>query len=181
MVERIAHNGFVVGSNPTKPIFKIIKTFMKLNSKIYKTTKTKNFIKTTNLFFFFNGNNKKATDWIATERDLKNIHFQYYKIFNKIASKTFNNSIFKNFESTVNGISFFIKPSLSNNSTIKKHILFNNFEFLLFKLITIKLNNKMYSIKQFNKTFSMNYKNNKILLYQFGIVNLKINSYKKYS
>jgi len=152
---------------------------MKLNSKTYKTTKTKIFIKTTSLFFFFNGINKKATDWIATERELKNTKLQYYKIFNKIASKTFNNSTLRNFESTINGILFFIKSSSSNTATIKKNILFNNFELLLFKLLAIKLNNKIYSVKQFNKTYSINYKDNKILLYQFGIVNLKIHLYKK--
>jgi hypothetical protein len=147
---------------------------MQLNSKIYKTIKTKNFIKTTSLFFFFNSNNKKAIDWINNEKELKNLNFQYYKIFNRIASKTFCNSTFKNIESTINGILFFIKPTTSNNSKIKKQIIFNNFELLMFKLIAVKLNNKIYSVKQIKNNYSLNYKDNKMLLYQFGIVNLKI-------
>lgn len=151
---------------------------MKLNSKTYKINKTKNFTKTNKLFLFYNGTNKKAHDWIATEQELKNVHFEYYKVFNKTALKTFNNSTFKNFKSTINSITFFIKP-LSNNTIIQKHILLNNFESLLFKLINVKLNNKIYSIKQLNKTYSMNYKYNKLLLYQFEIANLKIHLNKK--
>jgi hypothetical protein len=151
---------------------------MQLNSKIYKTIKTKNFIKTTSLFFFFNSTNKKASDWINTEKELKNINFQYYKIFNRIASKTFQNSTFRNVESTVNGILFFVKPFSPNNSKIKKQILFQNLELLLFKLIAVKLNNKIYSVKQIKNNYSMNYKDNKMLLYQFGIVNLKIHYLK---
>lgn len=177
MVERTAHNGFVVGSNPTKPIFYFI-NFMKLNSKIYKINKTKNLTKTNSLFFIYNGINQKATDWINTEQKLMNINFKYYKIFNKIALKTFDNSILKNSKFTINSITFFIKPSLKD-IILKKHILINNFESLLFKLLAIKLNNKIYSIKQLNKTYSMIYKNNKILLYQFMITNLKIHFIKK--
>jgi endo-1,4-beta-mannosidase len=151
---------------------------MKLNSKTYKTNKTKNFIKTNGFFFIFNGTNRKATDWIVTEQELINVHFEYYKIFNKIASKTFINSKFKNFKSTINSITFFINPSL-NNTTLKKHVLINNFESLLFKLLAIKLNNKIYSAKQLNKLYVMTYRDNKILLYQFGIANLKIHLSQK--
>jgi len=150
---------------------------MKFNSKAYKTNKTKNIIKTNNLFFIYNGTNKKAKDWIVTEQELKNINFEYYNIFNKIASKTFSNSIFKNFKSLLNGLTFFIKPS-QTMTTLKKQILLKNFEILLFKLLALKLNNKIYSIKHLNKIYSMNYKNNKILLYQFGVTNLKIHLHK---
>ncbi len=153
---------------------------MKLTPKIYKTIKTKHFIKTTSIYFFFNSTNKKAIDWINTEKNLKTNNFQYYKIFNRIASKTFQNSTFKSFKSIINGISFFISPfSYLENTIIKKTFLFNNFEPLLFKLMAIKLNNKIYSVGQFKKTYSLNYKDNKMLLYQFGIVNLKIYLTKK--
>ena len=177
VVERTAHNGFVVGSNPTKLIFYFI-NFMKLNSKIYKINKTKNLTKTNSLFFIYNGTNQKATDWIKAEQKLINVNFKYYKIFNKIALKTFDNSILKNSKFTINSITFFIKPSL-NDITFKKHILINNFELLLLRLLAVKLNNKIYSIKQLNKTCSVIYKNNKILFYQFIVTNLKIHFTKK--
>ena len=145
---------------------------MKLNSKIYKTNKTKNLIKN-NIFFIYSGTNRKTTEWIITEQELIHVNFEYYKIFNKITLKIFKNSKFKNFRSNISSLTFFIKPNL-NNIRLKKLILINHFEALLFKLLAIKLNNKIYSFKQLNKTYSMNYKNNKILLYQFGIANLKI-------
>ena len=145
---------------------------MKLDSKTYKMNKTKNFIKNNSLFFIYNGSNKKATDWTQTEQKLINVPCEYYKIFNKIASNIFDNSTFKNFKSTINGITFFIKPAL-NNEIIKKRVFLTDLKFLLFKLLAVKLNNRIYSIKQLNKTYSMSYRHNKILLYQFGIVNLK--------
>jgi hypothetical protein len=153
---------------------------MKLNSKIYKTKKTKNFVKTNDIFFIYTGTNKKATDWIIIEQELINVNFEYYKIFNRVTLKILENSTIKNFKSTVNSITFFIKPHF-NNASLKKHILINNFELLLFKLLAIKLNNKIYSVKQLNKVYSMNYKDNKILLYQFGIANLKIQLSQKYN
>jgi hypothetical protein len=64
VVERTAHNGLVVGSNPTKPNKNIIitKNHMKLNIKNYKINKTKNYIKNHNLFFFINGINLKSSE-----------------------------------------------------------------------------------------------------------------------
>lgn len=146
---------------------------MKINSKIYKTNQTKNLIKTTSLFFIYNGANRKASDWITAEQELKNIHFEYYNVCNKIALKIFNHSTFKNFKPVVNGLTFFIKPS-QESATIKKKVLLNNFEVLLFKLLALKLNNKIYSTKHLNKIYTMNYKTSKILLCQFGVTNLKM-------
>jgi hypothetical protein len=54
----------------------------------------------------------------------------------------------------------------------KKNI--DNFELLLFTLLAIKLNNKVYSTSQVKNTFSLNYKDNKLLFYQFGLTNMKI-------
>jgi hypothetical protein len=152
---------------------------MKLNSKIYKTNKTKNLIKN-NILFIYNGINRKTTESIIIEQELKNINFECYKVFNKITLKTFKNSKFKNFKYNINSLIFFIKPN-SNNTELKKRLLINYFESLFFKLLSIKLNNKIYSFKQLNKIYSMNYKNNKILLYQFGITNLKIHLLQKNS
>ena len=151
---------------------------MKLTSKTYKANKIKNIIKTTSLLFIYNGISKKATDWIITEQELKNINFKYHNVFNKITLKTLNNSIFKNFKFLIHGITFFMKPYLKTIK-IRKQILLNTFDSLLFKLLALKLNNKVYSANQLNKIYSINYKNNKMLLYQFGITNLKIDLHKK--
>jgi len=145
---------------------------MKLTTKNYKTNKIRNYIKTNHTFFLFNGNILKSYDWIITEQAFKNMHFKYYKIFNKAAIKTLNKSIYKQIKTTINGITFFIRPT-PNIKSLSKQLLFNNFEPLLFSLIALKINNKMYSSKQLKNTCSLNYKTNKLLIYQFNITHLK--------
>jgi hypothetical protein len=142
---------------------------MKFTSKNYKIIKTKSYLKTNNLFFIFSGINQNSSNWIKTEQELKKINFNYYKIFNKTSTKIFKNSIYKNIAHTINSITFFIKPTL-NNKLIKKKVLFNmeTFFFLAFKM-----NNKIYSSNQLKHVNSLNYYENKLLLYQFGITHIK--------
>ena len=120
----------------------------------------------------FNGNTLKSYDWIITEQFFKNMNFKYYKIFNKAAIKTLNKSVYKKIKTTINGITFFIKPT-QNITSLTKQLLFNNFELLFFSLIAIKINNKIYSSKQLKNINSLNYKKNKLLIYQFNITHLK--------
>jgi len=145
---------------------------MELTTKSYKINKIKNYIKTNHIFFLFTGNTMKSYDWIVTEQILKNISFKYYKISNITAIKTFNQSIFDQTKATINGITFFIIPN-PNVSSITKQLLFNKIKPLLFSLIAVKINNKIYSNKQLKNTRSLNYKTNKLLLYQFSITHLK--------
>lgn len=169
MVERTAHNGLVVGSNPTKPKNKTQK--VKFTANNYKINKTKNFIKTNNILFFFNGVNKNSNDWIHTEQSLKKTNFEYYKVFNKLTKKVLYNSIFSKTTHMINGITFFIKPK--TDKTFVKNTFIKSLKPLFFILLAVKLNNKLYSTNQLNKNFSFNYVNNKLLLYQFGVVQLK--------
>ena len=120
VVERTAHNGLVAGSNPAK--LNYIK-FMKLSFKKYKILKIKNYIKTNNLFIFFNGIHQNSTNWIKTEQGLKSRHLSYYKIFNKTSKIIFKKSIYKNTKSLINGLTFFIKPEI--RSSISKKLLLN--------------------------------------------------------
>jgi len=145
---------------------------MKLSKKEYKIIKTKNFIKTNNMFFFFNGINQKTYNWIIIEQELNNINFKYYKIFNKTAINTLNASIYQNIKTIINGITFFITPN-SNQKSLSKHLLLNKLDPLLLTVLAVKFNNKIYSTKQLKNTYSLNYKNNKLLFYQLGISNLK--------
>jgi hypothetical protein len=128
VVERTAHNGLVVGSNPTKPRLKYYNE--EINSKRYKIIKTKNYLKNNNLFLFFSGINQNSTDWIKIEQKLKNLNLNYYKIFNRTSTQILKNSIFINTEPTINGITFFIKPANSNTTISKKKI--SNIETLFF-------------------------------------------------
>lgn len=145
---------------------------MKFNAKDYKINKTKNYIKTNNILFFFNGVNKNSNDWIHTEQNLKKINFQYYKVFNKTTKKTLSDSIYNKANNTVNGITFFIKPETIAKNISKKTIA-KDLKLLLFILLAVKLNNKLYSVNQLNKNNSFHYTNNKLLIYQFGVVHLK--------
>lgn len=144
---------------------------MKFNAKIYRATKTKNYIKNSSLFFLFNGVNRKSNDWIIAEQELKKINYNYYKLFNKTVIKTTQISIYRKIETTINGITFFIKP---NSKLVNKNILLTSFEPLLFTLLAVKLNNKIYSVKQLKNIYSLKYRENKLLFYQFGIKHLKI-------
>ena len=167
MVEHAAHNGIDVGSNPTKPK----KLFsMKFTSKEYKITKTKNYLKNNAIFFFFSGINQDSGNWIKTEQGLKNLNFNYCKVFNKTSTKTFYNSIYKNITPTINSVTFFINPNSDNSLSSKKMLL--NIETFVF--LAIKINNKIYSFNQLKYLNSFDYCDNKLLLYQFCITNIKI-------
>lgn len=145
---------------------------MELTTKNYKTSKIRNYVRINHTFFLFNGNTLNSNDWIITEQALKNMNFKYYKIFNKAAIKTLNKSIYQQVKNTINGITFFIRPT-PELSSITKKVLFNNFEPLLLSLIALKINNKIYSSKQLKNTYSLNYRSNKLLIYQFSVTHLK--------
>jgi hypothetical protein len=144
---------------------------MKLTPKDYKTIKTKSYLKKTNLFFFFNGINQNSNNWIRTKQDLQNLNLSYYKVFNKTSVNIFKSSIYKNTGATINGVTFLIKPVL-NNVVITKKVLFNLEPFIF---LSLKFNNKIYSFNQVKHINSLNYYNSKLLLYKFGITNIKSN------
>lgn len=146
---------------------------MKITPKVYKTDKIKNFLKNNHIFFLFNGNNLKAYDWIAAEKALKNMNFEYYKVNNKTTIKTLDKSIYQKVKTTINGVTFFIN-FVSNKSYLTKQLLIKNFEPFLFSLVAIKINNKVYTSTQIKNTNSLNYKTNKLLTYQFGVTHLKL-------
>lgn len=145
---------------------------MEFTAKNYKINKVKNYIKTNNILFFFNGVNKDSNDWVHTEQILKKKNFKYYKVFNKTTKKTLSNSVFCKASSTASGLMFLIKPEVKTKNLLK-NIIAKDLKFLLFILLAIKLNNKLYSANQLIKTTSFHYIDNKLLIYQFGVVHLK--------
>ena len=146
---------------------------MDLTTKKFKIEKTKNLIKHNNLFIFLNGINRNSNDWILIEQELKKINFNYYKIFNKTSKKTLNNSIFLNTSSLINSMTFLLKPLVAEQE-INKDILLNKIETLIFSLLAVKVNNKIYSKTKLKNLVTLNYKNNKLLLYKFLISNTKV-------
>jgi hypothetical protein len=146
---------------------------MDLTTKKFKIEKTKNIIKHNNLFIFLNGINRNSNDWILIEQELKKINFNYYKIFNKTSKKTLNNSIFLNTSSLINSMTFLLKPLVAEQE-VNKNMLLNKIETLIFSLLAIKVNNKIYSKTKLKNLVTLNYKNNKLLLYKFLISNTKV-------
>lgn len=146
---------------------------MDLTAKKFKIEKTKNIIKHNNMFIFLNGINRNSNDWVIAEQELKKVNFNYCRIFNKTSKKTFNNSIFSNTSSLINSITFLLKP-LVTEQEIYKSILLNKVEALIFALLAIKVNNKIYSKTKLKNLVTLNYKSNKLLLYKFLIANKKI-------
>jgi hypothetical protein len=144
---------------------------MKILPKIYKLNKNKNYIKTNNLLFFLNGTNIKSNDWIKTEQKLKTYNFNYYKIFNKSILITLNKSIYCNIKSSIVASLILLLTPNSKTKTVTKKIM-NKLELLNFIVLSLNLNNKIYSIVTIKKINSFTYYNNKLIFYKFLIANL---------
>ena len=144
---------------------------MKLSVKDYKTVKTKEYFKASKLFFIVNGINRNSLDWLLIEQGLKTIGFNYYKILNKTVLKTLDNSIYNNTKPVINGSTFLIKPQ-TNRHFLKQTIL-NTFNPLFFELLVIKFNNRVYPVTSLENTYSLKYKETKLLFYQFNLTHLK--------
>jgi len=144
---------------------------MELTSKEYNILKTKSYLKTTELIFFFNGVAKKSNDWISTEQSLRSMDFSYYKVLNKTTIHTLKNSIINNASTLIYGTTFLIKPL--HSIKLSKQVLISKMEPLLFTLLGVKLNNKIYSANIIKLANLLNYSENKFGFYQFNSINLK--------
>lgn len=139
----------------------------------YQLLKTKQCLKN-KLLLFSNGANQNSQNWLTIEQGLVNSKLKYYKIYNKIALKVLKHSRYRNIQQMVQGTFFFLKFNETiTQSFITKKKLFKNLESIFFKLLSLKLNNKIYSIAQIKTIKSLKYKNNIALLYQFFLANLK--------
>lgn len=144
---------------------------MQFNLKNYQISKTKQYLKENNFLFFSIGANQKAQNWLTTEQGLHKLRLNYHKIYNNITIKIIKNSTYKNSLNMINSTFFFIKP-MSNKLLIKKKLL-NGLNSILFNILSIKLNKKIYAISQVKQMSSFNYKTNMAVMYQFLITNLK--------
>ena len=171
MVERAAHNGFVVGSNPARPIKHIKIHSMKFDLKDFQIFKLKKYFKNHKFFFIFHAAKSQAKDWKKTEQNLKKLKLTYYKTLNGTSIKTLNNSIYKNYTGLVNSMEVFVKPVFNSTSfeynTIKKS-LNNNF-----LLIAIKLNNNIYSTSQLKNIKALSFETLLTSLFHRSLIFLK--------
>lgn len=144
---------------------------MKFDPKTYLITKTKDYLETNKLFILFNGANKNSRDWILTEQSLEKLNFNYYKLFNRTSKNIFKNSVYERIRAVINGVTFFFKPSSFHLKELTKQKILVNFESLLFIMLAIKLNNKIYSKEELKNIFSFNYVDNKQVLFNFATTN----------
>lgn len=166
MVERAAHDGFVVGSNPAGPIYNTYKYcfIMDFNSKDYQNGKLKKFFKTNDLFFLFHSAKLNLNQWIQVEQNLKKLKLEYAKTLNGTALKLFQNSIYKKLSPIICGFVLFINPKYKTTelqlSPVKKDLKQS------FELISVKLNNKVYSTTQLKGLNNFSYRKNVFQLYR---------------
>ena len=165
LVERAAHNGFGVGSNPARLIL-YLRLLLKMDFKFktYQKVKLKKFFKNNGLFLLFHSAKLNLTKWMFIEQNLKKLKLNYYKPLNKTTAKTLKNSIYKNFSSNIAGFVLFINPSSKSTEL--------NLPFILkslkpsFTLVSIKLNNKIYTTTQLKGLNDLFYKKSAFNLYK---------------
>lgn len=145
---------------------------MDFNFKTYKLIKLKKYFSKNSLFFLFDSVKLNKKNWTFNEQNLKKLKLRYYKPLNKITIKTFKSSIYKNFYFNLIGFIFFINPCYKKNE-LK---LFSIIKFLKpsFILISVKLNNKIYSIAQIKRLDNLSYHKNVFSLYRIFNKQLKI-------
>ena len=131
---------------------------MDFNSKEYQSVKLKNFLKKNNFFFLFHSAKRDLNQWIHTEQNLKKLKLKYFKTLNGMTLKSFENSIYKNLSPVICGFILFINANFKTTE-LKMKLIQKNLK-PSFELISVKLNNKMYSTSQLKGLNSLSYRTN---------------------
>ena len=137
---------------------------MDFNFKTYQVVKLKKYFKKNGLFFLFNSTKLNLTKWTITEQIFKKLKLSYYKSLNKTTIRTLKSSIFKSFHSNIAGFLLFInsryKTTALNISSIVRSLKPS------FILISVKLNNKVYSTVQIKGLNELSYQKTMFTLYK---------------
>ena len=174
MAERTAHNGLVVGSNPTKPIYN--NKTMKLKLKNFNENKIINFFKNKPLFFIYQNTTTSCVKWTKTEQKFSKFKLNSSKFQNNLTVLFLNKSIFKNLRPIINGSIVLIDLRQEN----KIDLSINQIENIdsLFSFLSLKLNNKIYSKSQIKNLSTLNYHKN-VKIFSNSLKNiLKKTNYK---
>jgi len=141
---------------------------MKLGFENYKFIKVRNLIKKNKLLFYFNTVNQNSDDNIKTEQNLKKINFQCRKVYNKIFKKTID-------QSTYGAINLVVKTvtsiSFSTAKTLNKKVLIIDLKSILFDLLAVTLNNKIYQASEIKKSYSLLFLTNKTNFFESSLIN----------
>ena len=137
---------------------------MDFKFKAYQRIKLKKYFKNNSFFLLFHSAKLNLTKWMLVEQNLKKLELNFYKPLNKTTAKTLKSSIYKTFSSNIVGFILFINPSSKrmevNLSSIIKTLKSS------FTLVSIKLNNKIYSIVQIKGLNDLSYKKSAFSLYK---------------
>ena len=122
---------------------------MKFTVKTYKHSALKICFKKFRFFFLYNTIVEKNNFKILQE--LKTLELRHCKLYNTLTIIIMQNSIYQNYTSLINGLVMMVLPKTTMNlNTLAQ---FND----IVTLVGVKINNKIYSIKQINLVIKFNY------------------------
>jgi len=137
---------------------------MDFNLKDYQIFKLKKYFKNNNFFFLFHSAKLNLNQWTIIEQNLKKLKLNYYKTLNGTTLKTLKNSIFRNVSSIISSFIVFIDPKYKTTQ-FDLDLLTKNLR-SSFSLVSLKLNNKVYSPVQLKNVKSLSYKQNMFNLHK---------------
>jgi hypothetical protein len=136
---------------------------MDFNTKSYQSIKLKKIFKTNDFFFLFHSAKLDLNQWTQTEQNLKKLKLKYLKLLNGTTLKLFKDSIYKNLSPVICGFVLFLNSKFKTTElqlqSVKKDLKPS------FELISVKLNNKIYSPSQIKGLKIFSYKKNVFNLY----------------
>ena len=137
---------------------------MDFNLKDYQIFKLKKYFKNNGFFFLFHSAKLSLNQWLTVEQKLKKLKLNYYKTLNGTTLKTFEKSIYKNFSPIVTNFVILIDSKFKTTEfdldRLTKDLKPS------FSLISLKLNNKIYSSAQLKGVKSLSYKKNMFNLHR---------------
>lgn len=129
---------------------------MNTKFKNYQISKISKYVANENIFLISQSVNKNSNDKTKADQSMNKIKFQYFKIANKIACLALNQSIFKNTSMVYKSSVVFLNPKIKKMQNKKN--LIKVFDKIMINLLLVKLNNKIYSIKNFKISTTLSYK-----------------------
>ena len=137
---------------------------MDFNLKNYQIFKLKKYFKKNEFLLLFHSSKLNSVKWLTVEQTLKKLKLNYYKPLNGTSLKTFKESIYKNFSPIVAGFILFVKAQYKTTCHNLPEILKNVKP--SFILISVKLNNKVYSSAQLKGMEDLSYKKTMFTFYR---------------
>lgn len=141
---------------------------MKFELKTYKVFKTKYYLKQNKLFFFYAATSLNIKSWLIVEQTLKKSNLNYYRLSNTLAIKTMKASIYSNFKQLIHSLTMLVSPKSKTVLKLKRLIELEK----VLTLLSVKSNNKIYTISQLKNLNSLNYNQTVLRLFQVFIIYL---------